>query len=507
MIHPMKIDFIRFVSRYSAACSLLLVLIVLSAAIAWAASGEKQYVGAKRCGTCHAKEYEEWKHSGHAQILHKASDPAVINIPLPAGYTRKSISYIVGGFKWKALFLDQDGYLVTSTPNGNGKNQYNLKDEKWVDYLPGQKIPYDCGGCHTTGYSAQGRKDGLKGIRGTWKLEGIQCEACHGPGSAHADSTLKADIKVDGNVCSRCHESKPTGTIQLRDGFLTPYSEVNQLLKSKMRDLACIDCHNPHLSSEHSIKQTCEGCHQRIATIFSKSIMKRVGVTCMDCHMAPAGVVAKGDRKTFQGDLKSHIFKIDYEKEFPDKAVNGHRINPGYLSVEYACLRCHDLFEDRRWAVLYAPSAHKIKVTTNIKIMRFQTVSTSIGFLFAIAALLSALSLKNLLWPLSNKKKMLSIHKHSAWITFSVYVFISFSCIYFHFPLEQPSRVLNLGWFIIHIISGALGLVLYGGKIIAVRVFKKGWGYQGVLWGTGLFIFWLIQYITVVLHFFNVLEV
>jgi hypothetical protein len=223
--------------------------------------------------------------------------------------------------------------------------------------------------------------------------------------------------------------------------------------------------------------------------------------------MAPAGVVADGDRKIFRGDLKSHIFKIEHEKEFPDKAVSGHRINPGYLSVEYACLRCHNLFEDWQWAILYAPSAHKIKVTNNIKIMRFQAVSTSIGFLFAITALLSALSLKNLLWPLFNKQKMLSIHKHSVWITFSVYVFISFSCVYFHFPLDHPSHALNMGWFIIHMIAGAFGLVLYGGKIIAVRIYKTGWGYQGVLWGTALFIFWLIQYITVLLHFFNVLEV
>jgi len=499
-----------FVVRHSAAVmAIVFFMVLLTPDFGLSASLEIRYVGADRCMVCHKKEYDEWKKSGHAQILRKASDPAVMNIPLPAGYKRESISYIVGGFRWKALFLDRYGYLVTSTPKGTGKNQYNLKDEKWVDYLPGQKIPYDCGGCHTTGYSAQGRQDGLEGIVGTWELEGIQCEACHGPGSAHAASTLKTDIKVDGNVCSRCHESRPPETVQLRDGFLTPYSEVNQLMKSKMRNLACIDCHNPHLSSEHSIKQPCEGCHQTIATSFNNSFMNRVGVKCIDCHMAPAGVIAEGDKKTFRGDLKSHIFKIEHEheKEFPDKTVDGHGINPGYLSVEYACLRCHHLFEDRQWAMRYAPSAHKIKVTNNIKIMRFQTVSTSIGFLFAVAALLSALSLKNMLWPLFNKQKMLSIHKHSVWITFSVYVFISFSCVYFHVPLDHPSNALNLGWFIIHMITGAFGIVLYGGKIITVRIYKKGWEYQGVLWGTALFIFWLIQYITVLLHFFNVLDV
>lgn len=99
MINPMKTDSIRFIPRYSAAAGSLLLL--LNAAIAGAASGEKRYVGAKRCGTCHAREYGEWKHSGHARILRKSSDPAVGNIPLPAGYTRKSIPYVVGGFRWK----------------------------------------------------------------------------------------------------------------------------------------------------------------------------------------------------------------------------------------------------------------------------------------------------------------------------------------------------------------------------------------------------------------------
>lgn len=37
-------------------------------------------------------------------------------------------------------------------------------------------------------------QDGLPGIRGAWKAEGIQCEACHGAGAGHAQTMQKADI-------------------------------------------------------------------------------------------------------------------------------------------------------------------------------------------------------------------------------------------------------------------------------------------------------------------------
>ncbi len=98
---------------------------------------------------------------------------------------------------------------------------------------------------------------------------------------------------------------------------------------------------------------------------------------------------------------------------------------------------------------------------------------------------------------------MISIHKHSAWITFALYVFISALCIYFHFPLDKPAKALNLGWFMLHIVNGPFGLFIYAGKVVSVRKYKKGWGTQGVLWGAALFVFWLIQYSTAVISFFK----
>jgi hypothetical protein len=101
---------------------------------------------------------------------------------------------------------------------------------------------------------------------------------------------------------------------------------------------------------------------------------------------------------------------------------------------------------------------------------------------------------------------MLSLHRYAAWITASLYGFITVLCLYFHFPWEHPSTSLDTGWFFIHFLIGPLGLVIYGGKIVMVERFKQGWGSQGLWWGGGLFAFWLIQYGTSILLYFNILR-
>jgi hypothetical protein len=464
----------------------------------------QEYIGAEACKKCHIETYDKWKASGHAQILQKSSNAELIDIPFPEGYNSESVSYVIGGYRWKALFLDEEGYLITSIATGSGRNQYNVKSRTWVDYLPGQKVPYDCGGCHTTGYSPEDHQDGLIGITGAWEFDGVQCEACHGPGALHATTSRKEDIGTGRNACIKCHGAGVLDVIPLEGVFLAPYTEANQLLKSAMKDMSCVDCHDPHSSSEKSTKKTCKQCHQKIAIKYDQSYMHKLGVACTDCHMPPAGVVAEGNTGTFEGDLRSHIFKVDHHKEFPLQVINGQRTNPGYLSVDYSCMWCHSLYETREWAVSFGASSHKIKITTNIKIMRLQMVLAFVGLVFAMVALMSAFSLKGWLWPAEKKRKMLSVHKHAAWITFGAYVIISIICIYFHFPLEEPSKALELGWFVMHIFNGALGLIIYGGKILTVRKFKKGWTHQGTFWGFVIFAFWLIQSSTALLSHFNV---
>jgi predicted CXXCH cytochrome family protein len=438
--------------------------------------------------------------------MSRASDPKIRDIPLPPGLSRNDVSYIIGGYKWKALFLDRNGYLITESTTGKGENQFNLRSRTWTDYRAGQKVSYDCGGCHTTGFTPEGHQNGLEGIIGTWKFEGVQCEACHGPGGRHATSALKEDIKVDRQVCSGCHGVKPLDVIPAEGIFISPYTEVNQLMKSTMKDLTCVGCHNPHPPAHESIKQTCESCHQEVAGVYAQSYMHKVGVTCTDCHMPAASLLADSNPTRYEGDLKSHLFRIDYLKPFPNVASNGKRINPGYLTVDYSCMKCHDIFETRPWAVSHASIAHRIKTTTNLKIMRLQMGLAYLGMFFAVLSLWSALSMKKWLWPAWDLKRMASFHRQVAWITFALFVFESTLCVYFHFPLAELAKAANLGWFLIHPINGVAGIVLYAGKVLAVRKFKKGWAVPGMALGLALSAFWVLQFLTAALPFYEIVK-
>jgi len=480
--------------------SIIFFLLLLFKAISIEAMSSKNgYVGAEKCISCHMEIFNEWKRSGHANILRKVSNAAIKNIPIPRGYNRNDVSYVIGGYRWKALFLDKKGYLITSSPEGTDKFQYNLRSKKWADYFPGQKIFYDCGGCHTTGFLPEGHQNGLEGIIGTWEFEGVQCEVCHGPGLKHSRTSLKKDITIDENICRKCHGKEPFDIIPLNGVFLVQYTEANQLLKSKMKNFSCTVCHYPHLPSDKSIRQSCETCHQEVASQYKGSYMGKLGVKCIDCHMPPAVKIADGNPDIYEGDFKSHLFKIDHIKEFPISVINEERINPGYLSVDYACIRCHYLNHNRQWAARFAMSAHTVKVTTNIKIMRLQRVTTYLGFLMAIVALLTGLYIKNyILTSLQlNKKKVLTYHRLFSLTAFSIFVFNIILCTYIHFPIEQPAKALDFGWFLIHPVNGVIGAFIYGVKIIAVRKFRKGWTMQGLLWGIGIFISWLIQFGTV----------
>ncbi len=70
--------------------------------------------------------------------------------------------------------------------------------------LAGQEKNEQCLSCHTTGYGRGGY--GAPGM--TANLEGVQCEECHGPASAHVSTADKTKITRTPavTVCARCHQ-------------------------------------------------------------------------------------------------------------------------------------------------------------------------------------------------------------------------------------------------------------------------------------------------------------
>lgn len=303
------------------------------------------YAGPAACAQCHTTYYDSYRASGHPHKLRPAAEARAAGLPLPEGYDWDDISYVIGGHRWKSRYIDSQGFIITATgPNRSrpGANQYNLASGRWVDYHPGEKKPYDCGACHTTGYSQEGHQDGLPGIVGTWAFPGVTCEACHGPGLAHVKNPKKTNIRVDTSpgACAQCHSRGSADAIPASGGFIRHHEQYNEYLAGPHAGkISCATCHEPHKRADLSIRVECGQCHAQQARDYQGSAKQRAGVSCIDCHMPPAGKSAES-RGKYIGDVKSHIMRISIGPNDSMFSDDG-RLATGKLTVDFACLRCH----------------------------------------------------------------------------------------------------------------------------------------------------------------------
>ncbi|HEX7973430.1 MAG TPA: cytochrome c3 family protein [Anaerolineales bacterium] len=331
--------------------------------------------------------------SGHPWQLNQVKDGKTPAYPFsqtvlqpPQGYTWQDITYIIGGYNWKARFLDKNGYIVTGPPDGSGGadylNQFNLsnpllsKNGTWVNYHSGEaKLPYNCGACHTTGYSANGHQDKLEGITGTWAEPGVQCEACHGPGSLHASNPtgVRMIIERDSALCTQCHLPGPqrtpaadgattaaaTQTVTSTQGvsstqvtaanlFIQHNDQYGGMFLGKHDILSCLSCHDPHTgvvqasqtTTPASASQVCASCHFQEAQFQKNQKHTAVNVSCIDCHMPRLIQSAWSIPQRYTADIRSHVMTIDpylINQAGPD----GQPISQA-VSLDLACRQCHN---------------------------------------------------------------------------------------------------------------------------------------------------------------------
>lgn len=323
-----------------------------------------QYTGSQTCFKCHENQYNTFIVSGHPYKLMKAEQAKFRPIPLPPGYNWDDISYVIGGAYKKSRYIDKQGYIITAAKDGSDlKTQYNLETGTWSFYHKGEKKPYTCGKCHTTGFKASGNQGDLPGIKGTWFAEGIQCEACHGPGSEHVKNGDKSKIQIDksASACGKCHSRGKLDTIPSKKGFIRHHEQYNEILASPHKNISCVVCHDPHKRVQFSIKKTCENCHTTKSREFKNSIMQKAGVICIDCHLprATKSAVAATD---FEGDIRTHLFYINTDpqaKQFYEVMEGDKKktYSNKYVTLDFACLNCHKN-KSRKWAAKYTKNIH-----------------------------------------------------------------------------------------------------------------------------------------------------
>jgi len=355
--------------------SLLVAAVLAPPVAATGLNGDKNYTeGPQVCGKCHKAAFEDWLSHGHSRKL-GIGGPSLKALDGKYGlfgnardggfrlpdhdedvYNWNNVAFIIGASKrWKTRFVGKDGHIITK----GGRNQYNWADGSWSNYHKDEERQFTCGTCHTTGYRADGKVFNEKGFQGTsltavpgvkgdWAQFNITCEACHGPGAAHAKKPIKTNIKVDTSAasCGTCHvRGSDPNTVIAKGGFIRHHEQYPELANSPHKDLDCVTCHKPHEGRAQGMKVSagnttvCENCHAPQKEAFAGSSMQKAGVTCVDCHMAKVtkSAVAMGP---YEGDVKTHIARIDPAADYVMFTADG-KAAKNAISLEFACFRCH----------------------------------------------------------------------------------------------------------------------------------------------------------------------
>jgi len=363
-----------------------------------------KFISSVACRQCHT-DISNWQLiHGHAHKLTRVQGgpPSFpeqgtrAGVPNPPqGFEWSDISYVVGGYTKKGRFIDHDGYVLVDGVAGV-KTQWNLDypangtTAGFASYEPERTAPkaydYSCFVCHTTGPLPQDEdfpefQENRRGFVGTWVEAGIQCEACHGPGSAHF-STQGSEVVIDrsrifvdptsGQTCQQCH-SRPfndqTGVILAKGGFIQHHEQWPELRASGGHaSFACTVCHDPHRSVTYdranAIRNECTACHadMTMAGHGGETFVRgdyQEALRCESCHMplvtksATSTTIAFADGDQVGtgriGDTRTHIFRIstdaiDYTQFFTADGGQVRRDEQGRaaVTVDFVCLRCHN---------------------------------------------------------------------------------------------------------------------------------------------------------------------
>jgi predicted CXXCH cytochrome family protein len=349
-----------------------------------------EYVGDQICSGCHYDLSQTYMKSGHPWSLSAITDGKSPTYPftqitsIPQGYSLKNISYIIGGYFWKAIFVNSQGYLITDAPSTSGSpnylNQYNFGNVSlglspgWISFHSGEaELPFTCGSCHSTGYSNAGNQDNLPGIAGTWAQPGVRCERCHGPGSLHATNPtgIHMLINLDSGLCSECHKYVPTPSLVVKNGFIQHGDQYGDLSQSKHQMLDCLTCHDPHsgvvqlkLAGQQTTKLLCQDCHWQEAQFQNNPSHVSQKIGCTDCHMPHLIQSGSANTQGFTGDMPTHVVAIDPRKisQFNQDGT----LASGQISLDYACRHCHGMTKSDAELLAAASGYHSIQVKSQV---------------------------------------------------------------------------------------------------------------------------------------------
>jgi len=418
----------RLLARLGAAGTLLVVGVLLALGGRPARSGEEETpqavpVGSDVCSNCHQAEHELWSGSSHFHTFERVGPdnlPADILAGREIRHAPGRTRYRKEGSRYLAETEGRDGkprsfhlthvvgrmrvrMFVATFPDGRMQVLPAMLEEptqRWFDYThlifgaggtqwdrapivkpsdpsswlgPVRSWDARCAYCHVSGYEPRRPDAQGNGRRYRARADGIDCETCHGPGSAHVDFR---ESKVEGKdpilrfadlahdralgVCLQCHMESEVVDSHFEVGAdIFEYRDPTLLIDPERTDpsgrsleliydglamnvsrcvaegkLTCVSCHDPHGSSNPSQlrddpmnDKLCTRCHTDVARAGNAHTHHDVegdGSRCVSCHMPFLWVERK------HGVIADHSISI------PRFDLVGDRI------AQDACTWCHE---------------------------------------------------------------------------------------------------------------------------------------------------------------------
>jgi len=311
---------------------------------------DAEYVSSDTCSDCHRNLVRSLGDTPHGLALQdverdkdliladfdQSEDLRMVQFPgedAPRPFTDDDILYVIGASKYVQRYV----YEVERRVYAVLPAEWDVIEGVWRPYLLAESWPdpaYDftanCAGCHVTGLDAE---------RGRWEDDGVMCEACHGPGSVHAEVADDAGgrpndeelveihnaivVSADAQVCGQCHSAgtspypldyRPGGVLVHDDGFALVSEDDTAAWYGSGHARRSGMQYNEWISSAHSTsfatmsesanaQDACLTCHsgdylftERIRGIFDDGDLSgtppdsltletaSMGITCVVCH-------------------------------------------------------------------------------------------------------------------------------------------------------------------------------------------------------------------------------
>jgi len=225
--------------------------------------------------------------------------------------------------------------------------------DEWEDTLHAEALPNlvasghaneTCFVCHVVGLDGDTANSGYDDPDPTVadRFGGVQCEACHGPGSEHIATLVPLVANVSDELCGACHTGAhhPTYDEWLTSAHAAALSNVVAL---PFFGTECLECHSADYIFADSVPEdavpsdfefgiTCVVCHDPHSDENDYQLRADVVDLCYSCHTTEGSVPGEEVHHP-NGDMYQGIGGYEY----PGETYS----NSAHTYLADACVNCH----------------------------------------------------------------------------------------------------------------------------------------------------------------------